>query len=166
MPNEGFILIKGEKKPYSYRNFYGPLDKSAARPSFCYPKRKEDLKEDIDKTKRAMESGYISPERKMEVEAILQKKEKRLDDINAQEADAKKIFEENKDALMKRRAELARDIKDAMPSRDAVKKKIVNPHTTLKMEKGGLEDKKKEFIVLSRLAGEESNITFLQKDKG
>lgn len=164
--NAGFVFIKGKEKPYSYRDFYGPLDKGSAKPSFCYPSRKQDLKEEIEKSEKILDSGYISKDKEMEFRVNLNTKKKRMDEINAQEADARSVFEENKDMLMKRRKELAKDISAAMPSRDAVKKKTVNPHKILKMEKSGLEEKKREFVILSRLADEEANISFLQTDRG
>ena len=165
--NDSHIIIKGKgDKPYHYRQFYGQLDKGAAKPSFCYPSRKQDLKEEIDKAQKVLDNGYISKDKEMDFRIALNAKKKRMDEINAQEADAKKLFEENKDGLMKRRNDLKREIAASMPSRDAVKRKLVNPHTTLKKEKSGLEDKKREFIILSRLAGEESNISFLQAEKG
>jgi len=167
MANAGYILIKdGDKnKRCDYRAFYGPLDKGSAKPSFCYPTRKQDMKEEIDKMERAIGSGYIQKEREMEAKRKLNEKKKRLEGINEQEAAAKKLFNDNKDAWLKRREALAEELRDSMPSRDAVRKKIVNPFSVLKKEKGGLEDKKREFIVLSRLAEEESNITYLQRDK-
>jgi hypothetical protein len=160
------IIIKGKEKPYNYRDFYGPLDKGAAKPSFCYPSRKQDLKEEIEKGQKVLDSGYISKDKEMEFRVALTAKKKRMDEIESQEGKAKELFTENKDTLMKRRDDLKDEIKKAMPSRESVKRRLVNPHTTLKMEKGGLEDKKREFVILSRLADEESNIGFLQKEKG
>jgi hypothetical protein len=163
----GYIIVKdGDKgRRASFRDFYGPLDKGAAKPSFCYPMRKEALKEDIKKMEKALENGYIAPERKMEAQINLKTKKERLDKLNDQESAARKLFEENKDKWMERRTALAGEISESMPSRESVRKRIVNPHSVLKKEKGGLEDKKKEFIILSRLAEEESNVSFLQKDK-
>jgi hypothetical protein len=168
MANEGHIIIKSGKgdRPYSYRDFYGPLDKGAAKPSFCYPSRKQDLKEEIEKCEKILANGYIGKDKEMEFRVSLKNKQKRMGEIETQEADARKLFTENEDVLRKRRETLAKEITGSMPSREAVKKKLVNPHATLKKEKGGLEDKKREFVILSRLAGEESNLNFLQKDKG
>jgi chromosome segregation ATPase len=163
----GYIIVKnGDKSRRStYREFYGSLDKGAAKPAFCYPKRIETLKEDIAKTERALEFGQIPKDREMETKVELRKKQERLDKIGEEGSAARKLFEENKDNWMKRRESLKEEISESIPSREAVQKRIVNPHTTLQKEKGGLEDKKKEFIILSRLAGEESNVSFLQRDK-
>lgn len=167
MANTGYIVIKdGDKgRRCSYREFYGELDKGSNKPSFCYPKRKEALKEEIDRMERALDSGYIGKDREMQIKQDLQKRKERIEKINEQEEKAKKLFNENKDAWMKRREALAEEITGSMPSRDNVKKKTINPFSTLKKEKGGLEEKKREYIVLSRLAEEESNVSFLQKDK-
>jgi hypothetical protein len=163
----GYILIKGEgdsKKRSTYRDFYGPLDKGSAKPSFCYPRRKEALKEEVSKIERVIQSGHVAKEHEMELQITLKTKKDRLKGLDAQEGEANKLFKENKDAWMKRREELATEISESMPKASDVRKRKVNPFKVLKAEKSGLEDKKKEYIVLSRLAGEDSNVSFLQKD--
>jgi len=167
MGNAGYIIVKnseGAGRKATYRDFYGPLDKGSAKPSFCYPKRKESLQEEVEKMQKSLDNGYIAKDREMEAKVQLRTKKKRLDEINAQESDAKKLFNEHKDQWMKRRADIATEISDATPTQTDTKKKRVNPHKVLAMEKSGLEDKKREYIVLSRLAGEESNTAFLQKE--
>jgi len=165
-PNQGYIIIKdGEKNRRStYRDFFGPLDKGSAKPSFCYPKRKEALKEEVAKMERVLDSGHIAKEHEMEARVTLKTKKDRLKEIESQEGAAAKLFKENKDSWLKRRDELKTEISESMPRETDVKRRRVNPHKVLKMEKEGLEDKKKEFIVLSRLAGEDSNLSFLQKE--
>jgi hypothetical protein len=160
MPYAGHIIVKdGDKnRKMTYREFYGPLDKGSAKPSFCYPKRKEALVEEVAKMERVLDSGHIAKEHEMEARVTLKTKKDRLKAIDAQEGEAKKLFKDNKDAWMKRRDE-------SMPTQEAARKRKVNPHKVLKDEKSGLEDKKKEFIVLSRLAGEDSNVAFLQREK-
>ena len=166
MAHEGYIMVKnGEKsRRATYRDFYGELDKGAAKPSFCYPGRKTELEDEIGSMKRAIENGHVSPDKKMSVEVDLRKREERLDKLNGQESAARTLFNENKDKWLERRTTLAEEIAEATPTRADKKKGIVNPHRVLMAEKGGLQDKKTEFIVLSRLAGEESNVGFLQKD--
>ena len=65
---------------------------------------------------------------------------------------------------MKRRNDLGEEIAGTMPSRDDIRKRRVNPHKIIRQEKGGFEEKKKEYIVISRLMGEDSNVSFLQRD--
>lgn len=167
MAYSGFIIVKdGEKsRRATFRDFYGPLDKGAARPSFCYPKRKLDLKETIDSMKRALDSGEVAPDRVMSLKMELKKREEHFDKLNEQESASRKMFEENKDKWLERRTKLAEEISAEMPSREDRKKRMVNPHRVLQKEKSGLQEKKTEYIVLSRLAGEESNISYLQRDK-
>lgn len=162
----GYIVIKdGDKgRRASYRDFYGPLDKGAARPSFCYPKRKEDLEEHARSMEKALKSGFITEDKKTGLEVELRKRKEHLDRLNEQESAARKLFEENKDKWLQRREQLATEITEATPSRSDKKKRAVNPHRVLQAEKSGLQEKKTEYIVLSRLAGEESNVSFLQKD--
>lgn len=166
MAHPGHIIVKdSDNGKLDYRRFYGPLDKGAARPSFCYPKRKDELAEEVRSMERAMASGYVAPDKKMSLEIDLNKRKERLDKLNEQEDKARKIFEADKDEWMNRRKELAKEITAETPTRDDVTKRKVNPHRTLQKEKGGLQDKKTEYIVISRLAGEESNVSYLRKDK-
>ena len=51
-----------------------------------------------------------------------------------------------------------------MHSRMDAEKRRVNPHRVANAEKGGLGAMKKEYIVISRALGEESNVSFLQRD--
>ena len=169
MAHERNIIIQNKSgkssREITYRTFYGPLDKGSSKPSFCYPKRKEALQEEVDKMQKAIDNGHISPERAMEAKINLNTKKKRLDDINAQEAVSRKKFEDNKDEWMVRRKELAEEIAALMPTEKEVQKRRVNPHLNLQREKaGGLEEKKREFMVISRLAGEDSNIANLQRE--
>jgi len=167
MANEGHIIIKtGDKtRKATYRDFYGPLDKGSAKPSFCYPRKKEMLKEEIEKTQKAIDSGFIAKEREMAMKIKLKEKRERLDKLSEQENSAKKLFKENKDAWIARREHLKEEIANNMPTRDAVIKRRVSPHAVLRKEKKeGLEDKKREFVVISRLAEEEPNTAFLQRD--
>jgi hypothetical protein len=165
--NQGYIIIKdGEKNRRStYREFYGPLDKGSAKPSFCYPKRKEALKEEVAKMERVLDQGHIAKEHEMKARVTLKTKKDRLKAIETQEGEAAKLFTDNKDSWMKRREALKEEIRESMPTQEAARKRKVNPHKVLKDEKAGLEDKKREYIVLSRLAGEDSNVSFLQKEK-
>ena len=165
MANAGHIIVKDSDKSLNYKKFYGPLDKGAARPSFCYPKRKEELAEEGKSMEKAMASGYVTPDKKMALEIDMNKRKERLDKLNEQEDNARKVFEADKDAWMDRRKELAKEITAETPTRDDVAKRKVNPHRTLQKEKGGLQEKKTEYIVISRLAGEESNVSYLKKDK-
>lgn len=166
MAYSGYIVIKdGDKgRRANFREFYGPMDKGAARPSFCYPKRREALEETVKSMERAIASGYVTEDKRMGLEVELRKRKEHLDKLNEQESAARKLFEENKDKWLERRTKLAEEITAATPTRSEKQKKIVNPHRVLQKEKGGLQDMKTEYIVLSRLAGEESNTSFLQKD--
>jgi len=167
MANAGHIIIKdGDKsRKATYRDFYGPLDKGSAKPSFCYPKKKELLREEIEKTQKAIDSGYIAKDREMAMKIKLKEKRERLNKISEQEESAKKLFNSNKDAWMARREALKEEIANGMPTLTDVKKRRVSPHAVLRKEKKeGLEDKKREFMVISKLAGEESNVSFLQRD--
>lgn len=166
MAYSGYIVVKdGDKgRRASYKDFFGPLDKGAARPSFCYPKRKENLEETVKSMERAIASGYVTEDKRMGLEIELRKRKEHLDKLNEQESAAKKLFDENKDKWLERRTKLAEEISNATPTRSDKKKRVVNPHRILQKEKSGLQEMKTEYIVLSRLAGEESNVSFLQKD--
>jgi len=161
---EALTESQGRVHPRDYKIFWGKDDKGAAKPAFCYERRCQELKEEVDKMEKNLAMGYISAERKMAYEQRLRQRKERLDSIMANTERAKKIVEKDKDWWAKRRDELAKDISDSMPSRKDVQKRRVNPHRIAKMEKGGLGQKKLEYVVISRLLGEESNTSFLQRD--
>ena len=168
MANEGHILIPNKSgksgREITVQDLYGPLDKGSAKPSFCYPKRKANLTEELEKMQSSLANGYIGQDRVMEFKMKIREKKERLDAINEQEAVTRKLFEDNKDIFMKRRLELAEEISMSMPTEKDVQKRRVNPWRTLQKEKSGLEAKKREFIIISLLAGEESSIPFLQRE--
>lgn len=158
------IIVKGGKKS-SYRDFYGPLDKGSAKPSFCYPRMKESLKEEIRAMEQTLDSGHIGKDKEMQYRATLKTKRDRLSAIDAQDAKAKELFSENKDAWMKRRDELAEEIAERLPTEKQVQKGRANPHRIYEAEKsGGFGEKKLEYQVISHLAEEESNTAHLQKE--
>jgi hypothetical protein len=163
-PKEEPKKSPGRVHPEDYHVFFGPLDKGAAKPAFCYPERTRILKEEVRKMERNIEMGYISPERKLAYESRLKARRERLDAINENAANAHKIVTDNPDYWAKRRRELGKEIRAAMPSRKDVEKRRVNPHRVAKMEKEGLGEKKREYIIISRALGEESNTSFLQRD--
>ena len=164
MANAGYIIVKsGEKR--SYKAFYSEVDKGSAKPAFCYPGQNKTLTEEVDGMKRALDNGYVDKTREMSLRAEYKLKRARLDAINQAHKEAKKLMAEDKDAWMKRRTKLGEEIADATPTYKDVKRRRVNPFTVLKNEKNkGLEEKKREYTVISRLAGEESNTSFLQRD--
>jgi hypothetical protein len=162
------IIIKGKNgndRRATYKDFYGPLDKGSAKPSFCYPRLKDNLKEEVASMRRALDNGFVEKSKELQVKMDLNTKEKRLSDIDAQESEAKKLFAEGKDAWMKRREEIAEKISAAMPSYTDVQRKRVNPYRINDTEKNkGLGDLKREYQILSHLADEDSNTSVLQRD--
>jgi hypothetical protein len=169
MANNGYIIVKGgdgrkAEDRRTYKQFYGPVDKGSNKPAFCYPQRKQNMEEEVRSMERALDMGVVTGDRRMQFEASLRQKKDRLDAIGESTENAKKLFEKDKDQWVNRRKELAEEISNGMPSRKDVKDRRVNPHRVLKDEKSGLGEKKKEFIVLSRLMEEESNVSFLQRD--
>lgn len=169
-PYGGYIVSKGgDARKHSdrktYRQFFSPtVDKGSAKPSFCYPRRKLDLEEEVKSMERSIEMGNVSGDRRLTFENSLKQKKDRLNAINQAHSDAKNLLETDKDAWVERRKEIASEIRNATPSKKDVKDRRVNPHTVIKNEKAGLGELKKEYQVLSRLIGEESNVEFLQRD--
>lgn len=172
MANEGHIIVKGSKKgshnpeqnPMDVRRFFTPVDKGSARPAFCHPKRKADFEEGIKSMEKKLEHDMVDSSRKMAQELNLKERKERLDQLNHNFENAKKIIAENPDAWAKRRKELAKEIKSGLPTRKDVREHRVNPFANLKREKeGGLEAKKREYTIISRAMAEESNTSFLQQ---
>jgi len=168
MASPGYIIIKGDGdkvQKSGIKSFYGSLDKGSAKPSFCYPAQKDALREEIKSMEKSLNDGYVAETRVLKVKQDLKMKKARLDKINSQEADASKLFKDNKDACMKRRDELAEMIAQGLPTTKDKEKKRVNPHRLYEDEKKkGLGKLKTEFQILSRLADEESNTHFLVRD--
>jgi len=169
----GAIIKSGTK---DYRNFYHPvLDKGAHKPAFLYHGNVDDLKEEIRKGERALDMGFITPERKLTFKANVDKRKARLREIEDHGKEVRKAVQQNKDYWAKRYNELGEEIANRTPSKTAVRERRVNPHTRLKDEKGlgprtpgrpkrPLHDVKREYQVVGGILGEETNVGFLQKE--
>jgi hypothetical protein len=168
MANEGHIIVKNKRpdgRKINISRFFRPIDKGSAKPAFCYPHRRASLQDEVNRMEKILEGGHISSDRKMAFEIKLNERKERLDKINASFDGAEKVISEDKDAWAKYRQDLAKEISEGMPSRQDERERRVNPHRVLKNEKRGLENKKRQYIIISRAMGEESNVSFLQKEK-
>ena len=176
MAHEGHIYVKNDKKnekqrdgSMNIRQFFTAVDKGSSRPAFCLPRHFEAFKETTVQMRRALDNGFVAPDRKMAIEEKYRQHNERLKSLEDNRANAAKIIKEDPDAWAKRRSELAEEISNSMPKRSEVNKKRINPFRNLKTEKSGLEAKKQEYIIISKAmqaAGYDvdSNITFLEKD--
>lgn len=178
MANAGYIIIKdsekaekkAEPKPTNFRAFYGPLDKGSAKPSFCYPKQKEELKSEITRRKNNLKKNMVAETRIQKEEYEVGQLESKLDRINEQEDNAKKLFKENKDSVAARYAEIKEQIAARMPTANDVAKRRFNSQRIHDDEKKGLKgaaplgELKREYQVLSHLLEEDSNTKMLQRD--
>ena len=177
MANEGHVIIKGGKTEDSGKKptkkdiirFFTAVDKGSSRPAFCLPTQVERYQEDVDKMEKAISMGQVQPERKLAFEQKYKQKKERLDQLRDNQNNAKKIIKEDPDYWAGRRKELAEEIKAATPSRKDIKRRHVNPHKVIRMEKDGLERKKQEYIIISRAmrtAGHDvdSDISFLERE--
>jgi hypothetical protein len=184
MANEGHIFVKkaeNERPPaakgrWAMKQFYGEVDKGSAKPAFCYPKRAQSFKEELESMEKAVAEGRVDPERKMAYELQVKEHRARVDQINDSFENAKEIIDKNPDAWKSRRENLAKEIAERTPTADAVRKRRVNPHSVLRSEKQGssgkrpLEDLKREYTIISRAFQargdyEEANHSYLQKDE-
>lgn len=177
MANAGYIIIKSkeetkpkEPKPQGYRAFYGPEDKGSAKPSFCYPKQKDELKAEISRRKNNLKNNTVAETRIQKEKYEVDQLEAKLDRINEQEDNAKKLFKENKDAVAARYEEIKQQIAARMPSHNDIEKRRYNSQRIHDDEKKGLKgaaplgELKREFQVLSCLLEEDSNTKMLQRD--
>lgn len=164
MANEGHIHVKkGRPKDYRKALYDAELDNGANKPSWTYTGRIKAMKDRLGSMEKSQSEGWVPPEERARYDHNYKREKERLEKILESKEKADKWFEENKDYAAQRREELAEHIKEGMHSKTDGMGKKVNPHTVLKREKGGLEEAKREFMVLSKGLGEESNITFLQK---
>ena len=175
MANETHIIVK-KRHNRDMKQFFRPVDKGSAKPAFCYPRRVENMKEELRSMENSLDRGLVGAERKMGYEQKKNERKKRVEELDASIEGAKKIIAKDKDGWKKRRDQLAAEISAALPTREDVMKRRVNPHTILRREKQGekgdasLEEKKREFTIISRAfqaSGdyEEANHSFLQKDR-
>ena len=156
---------KENGNPKDVRRFYTDVDKGSDKPAFCKTQHMKFFKEETDGLRTALKTGMVEPTRRMKQERDLKKREAREQQHDGSMERAKKIIAEDPDGWRKRRSELAEKIADGMPSRKDVRLRRVNPHMNLRREKKeGLGEMKKEYIIISRAMGEESNTSFLQKD--
>lgn len=168
MANEGHIIVKGKRldgRKFNMQRFYRPVDAGSAKPAFCYPRRRQDLQEEVDRMRRNLDEGNVAQTRKMKYKMQLKEREDRLDQINESFDNAKKVIDEDPDAWNAYRNELAEKISAGLPTREDERMRRVNPHRRLREEKGGLESMKRQYVIVSRALGEESNTSFLQKEK-
>jgi hypothetical protein len=181
--HDGHIIVKGNndtppstKGRYGTGQFFKEVDSGSAKPAFCYPKRADNLRNDLRQMKKTLEMGHILPERKMAYEQNVKKLEKRVSEINESFSNAKKIIETGKDGWATRRQNLGKEISEMMPTRKDVRDRRVNPHSVLRREKQGdkgsrpLQDLKRDYTIISRAMQasgdyEESDHSFLQKDR-
>ena len=175
MANETHIIVKNPGR-WGTKQFFNPVDKGSAKPAFCYPKRAQNLREELKSMERTLDSGLIDPSRRMAYEQKKNILAKRVSEIDASFDNAREIIEKSKDGWKTRRDNLAKKIEQSSPSKQDVRTRRVNPHTVLKQEKEGLkgerplEQDKRDYTIISRAfqaAGEyeEANHSFLQKDK-
>jgi len=114
--------------------FFGDVDRRHKRaderiaseyPAFYFPTKLEELKENIDKTKRQISMGLIPASELPYAKAELEKSEKRLKEIKSS---LPKLSGKEKDALAKVYGELGEQIADAMFTRTAMKKGLADAH--------------------------------------
>ena len=181
MANEGHIIIKkseSEKKPspgrYGMQQFFRPVDKGSSKPAFCYPRRTQGMKEELEQMERNVDG--VDSERKMGYELKMKQIRERVNLIDESFENAAKIIDKSPDAWKTRRDNLAAEIEARTPSREDKEKRRVNPHTILRDEKVGdnekrpLEEVKREYTIISRAfqargENEEANHSYLQRDK-
>lgn len=160
----GPTIIVKKGRPKDFRKFFGPLDKGANKPSFCYPGRIERLREEVSNMEKALDNKHVPPDHEQVFRQRFKTRKERLDKIMEHSKEAKAHFNEDPDYWKGRFTELKEEIRKTMPSRKDVKEKRVNPHSVLKQEKSGFEEKKREFMVLGKLLEEETNISHLQRN--
>ena len=155
----------------TYPTFYGTHDKGSKFPAWTSPKRVEELSDQAKAYKEALDKNQVSSDMRPQVENKYKMISERLGSIVNSWDETQKFVNENEDKLNKRRKELAKEIGDLTPPRQMEKEHRVNPHTVLRREKEPdekgltLDDKKSEYILISRALGEESNVGFLQKER-
>jgi hypothetical protein len=193
MANEGHILIKrgrpkmkveGQGRDYRKAFFHPKLDRDKhghyyARPWFTRCEKDiEDLQDAVKRDEEALTFNFASsPQVRETIAANLSRNKDRLDKIEESKANAEKELSEHGAEWKQRREDLKALIRELNPSRKDIKERRITPGIVAKRQQETVpvkdlstgedmtfDDAKKEFIVLSRILGEESYIGALDKD--
>ena len=166
MANEGHIIIKKGSGKTDVKRFYSTLDKSDSKPAFCYPKRRDDFAANVRRMEKNLEKWLVPGEAIDSYKQKLKKHKDRLTQIDDSRVKADEIVKKDRDVLVDRYNKLAEHITaESIPREIENDVRRVNPHTNLKKELGGLGQFKKEYTILGRALGLESNTDFLKRDK-
>ena len=174
MAHEGHVIIKKsglDGRKINPARFFRPIDKGSNKPAFCYPRHRDALKEEVDSMQRKLDGGYVDSERRMVFEYQLDKKKKRLSEIQDSFDNRDSIINENKDDWVKYRQALAEEIAGRTPTKQDERQGRINPHRRLKDEKYGIDGKpsldglKRQYQIVSKALDMESNTGFLQREK-
>jgi hypothetical protein len=174
MAHEGHIIIRksaseraenagGQER--SIRRFFIPeLDKGSRKPAFCNRQMMERFREETESMRRTLDSGMVEPTMRTEYELELKKREKRQELLNQSAANAKEVVAEDRKYWEAKRQELGDCIAAATPRRKDIKDRRVNPHTVLKNQKAGIEQKVVDYQIISAALDEETSVAMLERD--
>lgn len=174
--------------------FFGSVDRKDGKsdgkitseyPAFYFTTQIDELRENIARNERALESGAINPQSVPELKAEIKRDIVRLSEINKNHIS---LTGKDKDEAADLYKELGGQIQDSMFTRSDMMKGLANPHDELKrmkdpiipvgkngkiFENMGIKPVKgkvsrtqasKVFKVLGKVLGEETNVEYLRKD--
>ena len=166
MAHEGHIIIKKGSGKTDINRFYSNFDRHDSKPACCYPKRRDDFAATVRRMERNLEKGMVPGDAIDGYTQKLKKHKDRLTQIDDSRVRADDIVKKDRDVLTKRYEELAEYITaNTIPREIENDIRRVNPHTNLKKEMAGLGKFRKEYTILGRVLGLESNTDFLKRDK-
>ena len=116
--------------------FFGAVDRkidpttgkekiSSEYPAYTFPQQIENAREDIAQKKRALQTGAVDRESEGEYRLIIEREEKRLDDI---ERSRPKLSDSDKDNLASAYKDLTKGIAGTMPTYYDIHRNFVNAH--------------------------------------
>lgn len=158
------IVKKGRENAIDLNRFFAPVDKGSMKPAWTKERLVADMGEEVKGMEKNLKEGFVDAQHRAAYQQKLKERKQRYEDILLSHADAKKYYKENKETVHKRIEELKGIISESMPTLTDAMKGKANPFKIAKQEKEGLQELKREFQILAKIAGEESNIAFLQKD--
>jgi len=161
----GHIIIKKSRGVRGTRQYFSDVDKTDSKPAFCHPQRIQKFKEEVERQRKVVKRANVTDDRMDEAVLTLKKHEKRLSEIEDSRVKADEIVKEHGDKIRERCEELGKYIAQETPTVEQETKRRVNPHIQLAKEQGALGEAKKEYIIHKRALGEESNVSYLQRDK-
>ena len=167
------ILEKeGKKSKKNLAHYFNPIDKGSSKPAWYYSAQIDEEKEWIRRAERELKEQTIPMEKIAELKVQLKVRKDKYEEIMKSKDASEKLVNTDKDKAFKRHTELEEIIKESMFTRDEMhyRDKHGRRHRTVdpreEAERGIHRNHLiKEYTILGRLLGENTNIEALRRGR-